>query len=82
MFLTRAEIGQLTGRVRYGAQLRWLCANGFESLRDADGRPLVLRAAIDARMGATLPAPVHSRGNSGRSPNWNALNAPRKKSRE
>lgn len=80
MFLSRAEIGHLTGRMRYGAQIRWLRANGFESLRDADGRPLVLRAVIEARMGAALPASVHSRGDSGRSPNWNALDAPSKKS--
>ncbi|MCR4346495.1 MAG: DUF4224 domain-containing protein [Sulfuricaulis sp.] len=71
MFLTTDEMRDLTGRVRHGAQTRWLRANGFEALRDADGRPLVLRAAVEVRMGATLPFSTRSRGAE---PNWDTLN--------
>lgn len=52
MFLTREEIEALTGRIRPSAQIRWLRQNGLETLRRADGQPLVLRAAVLRRMGA------------------------------
>lgn len=52
MFLTREEIKALTGRIRPSAQIRWLRQNGLETLRRADGQPLVLRAALIRKFGA------------------------------
>ena len=51
MFLTREEIEALTGRIRPSAQIRWLRQNGLESLRRADGLPLVLRSAVLRKLG-------------------------------
>jgi hypothetical protein len=51
MFLTREEIEALTGRIRPSAQIRWLRQNGLETLRRADGQPLVLRAALIRKLG-------------------------------
>lgn len=70
MILSTDELRKLTGRVRYSAQLRWLRANGFAALQDADGRPLVLRSTIEARMGDASPARTRNI-----SPNWSALDA-------
>ncbi len=51
MFLSRTELGELTGLSRPSAQIRWLRANGFEVLQRADGVPLILRDALTTRMG-------------------------------
>ncbi len=76
MFLSTDELRKLTGRVRNSAQLRWLCANGFAALQDADGRPLVLKSAVEARMGAPMSKSVDRR----KEPDWGALNAATKAS--
>lgn len=70
MFLTREEIEDLTGRARPTAQIRWLRANGFEVLERADGMPIVLRAALMARMGvaARNRRPILTQ------PDWSILN--------
>lgn len=70
MFLTQDEVQKLTGRVRYRAQLRWLAQQGFCAIPDADGKPLVLRAAVEDKMG--LPPVVAANRKPG--PNWEALN--------
>ena len=71
MFLSADELRKLTGRMKHSAQLCWLRTNGFVALQDADGRPLVLRAAVEARMGAPIGAHDHHQ----QEPNWSALDA-------
>ncbi len=51
MFLTRTEIFELTGYKRGTAQARWLRAEGFSFRIGADGRPRVLRAAVEKALG-------------------------------
>lgn len=69
MFLTADELAELTGRKRWRAQLRWLHVNGVPALVRADGRPMVLRATVEARMGLTAAA----RPKKTIEPNWGAL---------
>jgi hypothetical protein len=69
VFLTAAELRDLTGLCRKLAQYRWLRENGWPVQRDAKGRPLVLRSVVEARLGATP-----SREPAG--PNWEALRGP------
>ena len=52
MFLTADEVADLTGLQRPRAQLSWLRANGWPVEEDAAGRPKLLRAVVEARMGA------------------------------
>lgn len=66
MFLTETELRDLTGLKRPAAQFAWLRANGWPVERDAAGRPRVLRAVVEARMGAV---PLHQQAG----PNWEAL---------
>jgi hypothetical protein len=54
MFLTPDELADLTGLKRPTAQYAWLRANGWPVERDAAGRPKVLRAVVEARMGACV----------------------------
>jgi hypothetical protein len=71
--LTAEELQQITGRIRYSAQLRWLRANGFVYLRRADGMPLVARSHFEAMMsGLSNQKPARTE------PNWSALDAPKK----
>ncbi len=66
MFLTPAELAELTGRKRPSLQRAWLVQNGYKFDVRADGRPSLLRAAVEARQGARS-APRTS------GPNWDAL---------
>ena len=66
MFLTADELRQLTGLKRKGDQARFLRGQGYAVELDANGRPLVLRSAVEARMGAV---PVAKQAE----PNWEAL---------
>jgi len=71
MFLTPQEIAELTGRVRYSAQINWLRANGFEVIPRADGRPMVLRTHVEVKMGGLVNSPAEPTVE----PNWDAINA-------
>jgi hypothetical protein len=53
LFLTRAEVKDLTGREQPAAQKRWLQANGWVFEEDAAGRPKVARAYFFNRMART-----------------------------
>ena len=66
MFLTPPELADLTGLRRPSAQYEWLRENGWPVERNAKGRPLVLRAVAEARLGAV---PVEKQSG----PNWEAL---------
>lgn len=57
MFLTAAELADLTGYVRPSAQVRWLRANGYRFEIGGDGLPKVLRSAVTAKLGGSLPEP-------------------------
>jgi hypothetical protein len=52
MFLTAVELADLTGLRRPTAQYAWLRENGWPVERDARGRPRLLRAVVEARLGA------------------------------
>ena len=47
MFLTRAEIAELTGYVRPSKQIEWLARNGVKHWVAATGWPMVPRSAVD-----------------------------------
>ena len=51
MFLSPQELAQFTGRTRSDAQQRFLAARQYPFELDADGKVLVLRATIEARLG-------------------------------
>lgn len=53
-YLSEAEIERLTGRHYPKVQCRVLAAGDWPFSVDADGRPLVLRAVHDKRMGLDL----------------------------
>ena len=67
MFLTPADLSRLTGRVKSGAQCRWLKEHGWPYERDAKGRPVVLRSVVEARMGGDGLAEVEPE------PEWEAM---------
>jgi len=75
LHLTSDEIRTITGRTKYKYQIRHFReVLKIEAVPDADGRPIVLRSAYEARMGApstVTQAPRRRRG----SPNWAALDA-------
>jgi hypothetical protein len=57
MLLTPDELAALTGRQRPAAQVRWLRAHGWPHEIGADGRPKVLRAYAERRLGALDSTP-------------------------
>jgi hypothetical protein len=65
LFLTPLELVELTGRSTSAGQRRWLDANGYRFALNANGRPIVARGHVLARLGAaqadssapTAPAP-------------------------
>ena len=69
MFLTPAELAELTGYKLPGAQVRALRAMGIEHRIRPDGRPIVLRAHVEAMLGAPERPVVAAE------PDWSSLNA-------
>jgi hypothetical protein len=59
-YLSEAELHDLTGRARRGAQTAWLRRNRWRFVLDADDKPKVARAYHDRRMAdeATPPPRV------------------------
>jgi len=57
IFLTAAELAELTGRKLAGLQRRWLSENKYRFDMNANGRPMVARGYVLARLGA---APVEA----------------------
>lgn len=51
MFLTDAELRELTGYQRPAAVCRWLLANGYAFEKASTGWPRVLRSAVCAKLG-------------------------------
>lgn len=53
LFLTPAEMVELTGRRTSAGQRRWLGANGYRFALNANSRPVVARGHVLARLGAS-----------------------------
>lgn len=54
MFMTLDEVADMTGYVRAKEQIRWLEAERFGYVLDADGKPKVLRQVVIARLGGQV----------------------------
>lgn len=52
MFLTHEQLHELTGCARVKGQIEWLKARRYPFELDSKGRPKVLRACVDAKLGA------------------------------
>jgi uncharacterized protein DUF4224 len=65
LFLTGAELQELTGFTQPAAQLRWLRKWKIRHFVNAHGRPVVTRAAVEGLPGA--------RDRPTTQPNWDAL---------
>lgn len=65
MFLTPAELEQLTGYKKPKLQREWLIERGYRFDVRVDGRPSVLSSQVVARQGGAREASVE--------PNWDAL---------
>lgn len=51
MFLNDDELHELTGYELHGWQRRWLKAHGYAFEVAANGRPVVLRALVERKLG-------------------------------
>lgn len=71
MFLTRAQLIELTGYSKYAAQARALNTMGIAYKRRADGSIAVLTTHVEREMGGTATSKAPKRVE----PNWGALNA-------
>lgn len=56
LFLTPAELRDLTGRKAHRLQLAWLRDHDWPHEVDAAGRPRVLRAEFERRLSSQPPA--------------------------
>lgn len=65
MFLTPMELRELTGYQKPALQRRWLVEHGYRFDVRADGRAVVLTAAIEHKLAG--------RPSSGTKPDWSAL---------
>ena len=57
MFLSAAELADLTGLKLPACQRRWLIRNGYLFDADINGRPKVLRAYVEHRLGLNKRQP-------------------------
>ncbi len=64
MFLSGAELRELTSYQKPSAQKRWLEAQAISFLVGGDGLPKVLRSVVVARLGALSQYQLHT-GNPG-----------------
>ena len=55
MFLSPAEIRELTGRAWRKDQIAWLKAKGYKHVVNAAGRIIVARAHVEFRLGVGKP---------------------------
>jgi hypothetical protein len=51
MFLTDAEVADLTGYQKPSSQIKWLAAEKYGYAVGGDGRPKVLREVVISRLG-------------------------------
>lgn len=71
MFLTAAQLQDLTGLKLPNAQARWLRENGFEFATRADGKIRVLVAHVEIKLGGR----VESQNHKDMEPDWEAIGA-------
>lgn len=64
MFLTADELRELTGRVRWSAQIRWLRDNHWAHTVTADGRPVVSKQEAERQLVTGSRAPPQDAGTS------------------
>ena len=57
LFLTAADIQDLTGYQRAHDQIRWLRQRTFVFELGADGKPRILRSYVERRMGGAVESP-------------------------
>lgn len=57
MFLTTDQLRELTGCARIAQQIEWLRSHRYAFDLDAKGRPVVLRAHVEARLGGAANSP-------------------------
>lgn len=69
MFLTQAELAELTERKRKGDQIAWLEANGYPFAIGANGHARVSRDYVQARLNGVQVQAMPST----QEPNWAAL---------
>lgn len=58
VFLTRDEVADLTGKVRFAAQVRVLSEMRIPFVINAANRPIVARATVERILGAAVAAPT------------------------
>lgn len=58
LFLSEAEIADLTGLTQAASQIKWLRKYGIKVYRRADGKPRVPRATFESQARPTPPAPA------------------------
>ena len=58
MFLTADDLHELTGYQMPSAQKRWLARNGWEFVVSGMGKPKVLKAYAEQRMGLASAKPA------------------------
>jgi hypothetical protein len=73
MRLSRDELADLTGSRQRARQFAWCAQNGIPVLEDCAGRPVVLRAAVEAKL---MPKGA-SRGPAKTEPDLGALRSRR-----
>jgi len=70
MFLTLAELKELTGKIQRNAQACALRSMGIEHKLRPDGSVAVLRSYVEQALGLNEP---RSRGKKPAEPNWSAI---------
>lgn len=70
MFLSQAELAELTERKRKAEQITWLKANGFSFVIGANGHARVLRKHVQAKLCGAAVAPAAA---GSMEPNWAAM---------
>lgn len=69
MFLSQAELAELTERKRKADQITWLKSNGYHYAIGANGHARVLREHVQAKLCGVIASAVPATAE----PNWDAL---------
>lgn len=75
LFLTSAELAELTGRTSAAGQRKWLDANGYRFAVNANNRPIVARDYLLTRLGVAAAAASQPLALDAARPNFDALKA-------
>jgi hypothetical protein len=69
MFLSQAELAELTERKRKADQIAWLKSNGYHYAIGANGHARVLREHVQAKLCGVIASAAPATAE----PNWGAL---------